>query len=201
MILKKEIVKEVRKRTGELQPVYDYKLNIDFWKNTKEPINVVLDEAHSIINARRAMSKTNVILNDWLSLVRRILGSTEADFGELVFITQLPNRIDVIAREMATQVRYHICHYYKVCRKCGLVWKENSEMPEGYWSCPKCNSFNIKKFNHQIEIWKFANMSCFEAWRNFNQRTFYARYFITDIEKYFKLYDTLQWDNLFSEYY
>lgn len=201
MIIKKELVGYKKKRSGETEPVYEQKLNKEYWQNIHEPISVVLDEAHSIINARRAMSKTNIIVTDWLSLIRRVLGNSTSGYGELVFITQLPNRIDIIAREMATQIRYHICHYFKRCGRCKTVWKENSEMPEGLWNCPRCGSPTIKKYNHEIEVWHFPSMSHFNMWNDFKRNTFYKHYIIKDIEKYFPLYNTLQWDNMFSDLY
>ena len=119
MIIKKEIIDYKTKKDGSSEPVYKKTLNKDFWTKIKVPINVVIDEAHSIVNARRSMSKTNEIITMWLALIRRVLGTTDSGEGELVFITQLPNRLDIIAREMATQVRYHVCHFMKGCKDCG----------------------------------------------------------------------------------
>lgn len=202
MVIKKEIMGHKKvKKTGELEAIYELKLNVDYWKNIKEPISCVLDEAHAIINARRVMSKANIIITDWLSLLRRVLGATESGYGELVLITQLPNRIDIIAREMAQQIRYHICHYIKTCKECDVSWRENSEMPEILWSCPSCNSSKVLKHSHQIEIWKFYKINNFQMWKDYNMKTFYSHYIVNDIEKYFPMYNTLQWDNLFSEYY
>lgn len=203
MIIKKTQVDTRKKRTGEIEPVYEYKLNIDYWKNIKEPINVILDEAHSIVNARRSMSKTNIIITDWLALIRRVLGQTEQGYGELVFITQLSNRIDIIARDMATNVIYTICHYLKTCSKCGTTWQENSELPEPLSYCinNNCRAYSIKKHTHYLELWHFAGMPMYQMWKEWGQKSFYKHYFIKDIEKYFKFYSTLQWDNLFSEFY
>lgn len=200
MIIKKEIVDNVTKKDGKKHAIYQYQLNKEFWQNIHEPISVVLDEAHAIINSRRSMSKVNIIVTDWIALLRRVLGSNDSGFGELVLITQLPHRIDIIAREMATQVRYHVCHYRKVCKNCHLSFWEHSEQPESRYCCPKCNGSLIKK-DHVIEIWRFRSMAHFEHWRNFNERTFYSHYIINDIERYFPLYNTLQWDNMFSEFY
>lgn len=206
MIIQKEVVDTKKnKKTGEENPVYQYKLNLDYWKKIskkeKNGINVVLDEAHSIINARRGMSKVNIIMTDWLALLRRILGETEAGIGNLTFITQLPNRIDIIARDMATQVRFHICHYFKKCAKCGVTWQENSEMPEPLTMCSYCRSYNLKKFGHSIEVFHFANMESYILWSKMGMNTFHLRYYVRDIKQYFHLYDTLQWDNLFSDFY
>lgn len=188
------------KKNGE--KTYDYKLNIDFWKkqSKKQPISVVLDEAHAIIDARRSMSRTNRLFNQWLSLIRRVLGQSESGYGELVFITQLHNRIDCVAREMATQVRYHICHYSKKCKKCCSSWSESSESPEPLHVCPACGSSKVIKCNHRIESYHFKNMQAYTTWKDFGINTFYRHYLTDDIERYFPLYDTLQWENLLTNY-
>lgn len=87
MIIKDEVVgTKKNKMTGREEPVVKYKLNVDFWKEIKEPINVVIDEAHTLYNARKAMSKVNIITTEWLALIRRVLGSRESGHGELTFI-------------------------------------------------------------------------------------------------------------------
>lgn len=202
MIIKKEIVDYKKNRkTGEKEPIYKHTMNAEYWQGIKEPINIVLDEAHSIINARRAMSKINQIVTDWLALIRRVLGQAESGYGNLIFISQLSNRIDIIAREMCHNVTYVLCHYVKICGKCYLSWGENSDFPEVREECPRCGSWKIKKHSHIIEVWQFQNMQYYDMWKNFGQKTFFKHYFIKDIEEYFKYYDTLQWDNLFSSYY
>lgn len=203
MIITKEIVDYKRnKRTGENEPVYNFKLNMDYWQKLKNvPLNVILDEAHLIINARRSMSKVNIIVGDWMALIRRVLGQAESGYGELVLISQLPRRLDVIAKDMATCIIYTKCHYLKSCKKCGVTWRENSEMPESINECPNCNAWQIKKYNHSLEVWHFKNMLNFQMWNDFQQKNYYKHYVITDIEDYFKHYDTMSWDNLFSAYY
>jgi len=201
MILEKNQIGEKKKRDGTLEPVYETKLNIDYWRSIKEPINVVLDEAHSLLNARRAMSKTNEILTQWLALLRRVLGQDSRGYGTLTLITQLPNRLDVISRDMATQVRYHVCYWDKVCIKCNTAWVENSDMPEVYWNCPRCNSHNLKMINHRIEVMKFPNMSAYTSWQEWGQKSYYAHYMINDVTEYFGYYDTLQWEGLFDDNY
>jgi len=194
MICSKEMVGQ--KKTGE--PVYEYKLNTEFWKELHEPINVILDEAHSILNSRRAMSKVNIICTDWIALIRRVLGEDSRGMGDLILITQLPQRIDVICREMATQVSYHCCHYVKLCNDCGMSWNEDSDMPEQAKNCYNCGSINMKRINFQIEVKVFPSMSAYTAYKLYNVVTYYKHYFVRDIEKYFPMYSTLQWENLFS---
>lgn len=196
MIIKK--VYQRTKKTGE--EVYDYQLNVDFWKEVDKPVNIVLDEAHTILNSRRAMQKTNILMTDWLALIRRVIGQADSGYGEVVFITQLPNRLDPIARDMATQVRYHICHWEKTCKNCHHSWAENSELPNPQWSCPVCGSYQLEKHSHQIEVWHFAGMGKYMFWKEFGEKTFYDHYIVSDIESYFPLYNTLQWDNLFSAF-
>jgi len=201
MIVGKQLVGEKKKKDGSLEPIYELKLNVDFWKNIDVPCNVVLDEAHSIINSRRSMSKVNQIVTDWIALIRRVLGASESGHGELVLITQLPNRIDVIARDMANQVRYHRYHYLKTCSKCNYTWKETNDHPEMLWVCPLCNDYRIKKHSHRIEVWHFKDMNSYNAWNEFGINTYHKHYFVNDIEKVFPCYNTLQWDNMFSELY
>lgn len=201
MIIKREIVGYKNKRDGTKEPITKLELNKEFWQNIKEPINFVFDEAHTILNPRRAMSKTNIIMTDFLALIRRVLGSNDAGEGEAVFITQLPRRLDPITREMATEIKFHVCHYRKNCKQCGFTWGEHSEVAERIWICPRCGVNKIFKSNHIVEVWHFANMESFYTWREAGRKTFYKHYFITDIEKYFSFYDTLQWDNMLSEFY
>jgi len=204
MIIKKDQVDTKKnKKTGEEKPVYDYSVNHEFWKD-KGGCSVVLDEAHTLLNSRRSMSTRNIIMTDWIALIRRVLdGGGGMGEGELVLITQLWNRIDNITRDMATQVRHHICHYRKTCITCGLTWSETSEEPEPMWYCPRCRSqaSSIRKHSHIIEVHAFASMDAFKMWSEFGAKSYYrgGHYFITDIERYFGFYDTMQWDNMFTE--
>ena len=188
---------------GCRKPVTTYSLNVDFWKKTIKKygaISVVIDEAHTVMNSRKFNSKINIIMTDFLALIRRVLGQSSDGYGELILISQLSSRLDVIARSMATAVHYHVCHYQKTCLKCGYTWQEHNEVPETCWNCPKCNSTRIKKHNHIIEVWHFKDMQIYENWKLYGMKTYHRHYFIKDIEDYFSNYDTLQWDNMISEY-
>ncbi len=164
-------------------------------------INSRENEAHGILNARRAMSKTNEIVTQWLALLRRVLGQDSRGYGYLTLITQLPNRLDCISRDMCTQVRYHIGHIDKQCNKCGCRWGETSDQPEPFYRCLRCGSHNLKLLNHRIEIMKFPNMSAFTSWQEWGQKSYYAHYMINDVSEYFGYYDTLQWEGLFDDNY
>lgn len=199
MICNKEEVGVV-KTSGLVK--YEFSLNVDYWKkNVKEPCSVVIDEAHTILNARKFMNKVNIVVTDWLSLLRRVMGENSRGTGDLVLITQLPMRVDVICREMATQIRYHICHYRKSCNACGITWREHSDMPEKKNYCINCGSIKIFKHSHLIEIKAYNSMEAYNNMKAFGEETHYAHYYVTDIEKYFGYYNTLQWDNMLSELY
>ena len=201
-IITKQVVDTKKDRkTGEEKPIYELALNLDFWKKNKDPLNIVLDEAHSILNSRRSMSKTNILMTDWVALIRRVLGSTDAGYGEFVLITQLPYRIDNICRDMAQEIRYHICSYQKMCLVCGGNWVETSESPEHFFCCLICGDERVKRQHFQIHIWHFTDFNSYWEWKDNGKPTYYKAYSVTNIEKYFGLYDTLQWDNLLSETY
>lgn len=197
MIIQKNIISH--KKNGE--PNYELKLNEEFWRKLHEPLNVVLDEAHMVLNPRRSMSKVNIIMTDWIAMIRRILGEADSGYGDLTLITQLPQRLDNIARDMATHIRYHIGHYKKSCTNCQLTWSESSEHPEPVWLCPRCGNFKIKKHSNMIECYHFSNMNMFLDWKMSGAKTEHRHYYITDIEDYFPYYDTLQWENLLSDLY
>lgn len=178
------------------------KLNTDFWVSERKKygsMDIILDEAHTLFNARRSMQRINLIMTDFLALIRRMLGSNDSGMGELILLTQLDRRIDIIARESATSILWHLCHYTKQCQKCGTWWQETNETPKKMWECIKCKSPYIKKQNHVIEVWEFKNMEAFELWRMRRIKTYYAHYVIEDIEQYFTVYDTMQITGLMTD--
>lgn len=177
-------------------------LNAQFWKDMVKKyksVNVIIDEAHTVFNARRGMTKSAVIMNDWLALLRRVLGSREEGYGRLVLLSQLDRRIDIIAREMATKVRWHICHYNKICKRCGAVHLENNETSDKVQFCMGCGGKRFTVTGHTIEVFEFKNMDDYDHFKTFSEETYFDHYIITDIEQYFPYYDTMQWDNLLSD--
>lgn len=199
MIIKRELIGTKGKK--DPQPVYDWKMNQEFWLKQKDPMNIVLDEVHNMMDSRRSMSKANVIMGNFMALLRRVLGSQHGNYGELVLITQLLRRVDIIALELASEIRYHIMHYSKKCKDCGQEWRENTEMPEGYYRCIQCGSMNLKKYKHRAEVYRFRGMNEYQNWRDFQEKSYFHHYMINDIENYFGLYNTLQWSNLFESVY
>lgn len=200
MIFAEKIIKV--KQNGE--KVTKLILNSEFWKatRTKFPngINVVIDEAHTLMNSRRAMSNENVIMNDFMSLLRRILGDSGEGYGELVLITQIGRRLDINARELATSIHYHLCHYKRTCAKCKFSFWETNEIYQKPKTCPACGHRRMTKSNFLIEKWEFKSMENLDLWIEHNYKSYQKHYYITDIEKYFKFYNSWQWENLISEY-
>lgn len=203
MIAKKEVVQV--KKNGEV--VYKFTVNREFWEEASKKykcLNVILDEAHSILNARRGMLKKTQVILDWIALLRRVLGSTEAGYGKLTLITQVERRLDIVAKEQTTKTTFHLCHYVKYCPKCGFNMQENNEIPDPIFTCPICERYGkkvyMKKTNFLVEVWDFQDYNSFIMWKYLGKgKTYYKHYYITDIEKVFPLYNTLQWDNLISE--
>ena len=199
MLIHKELVKV--KKTGE--EVYKYVFNKEQWLKFKEKygsFSVVLDEAHTLIDARRFNSRQNTCMNDFLALIRKICNTPDTD-SSLTLISQLHNRIDLNARQLATEVRYHICVYTKVCNKCGAYWDEHSEMSDykKLKKCPKCNWYGLKKINHRLVVHFFNNMKEYEDWFYNKNDTMFVTIKINNISKYFNYYDTYQLSDLISE--
>jgi predicted Zn-ribbon and HTH transcriptional regulator len=180
-----------------------YKVNVEYWqKQVSEgaKINVVLDEAHTLLNARRGASTINVVMTDFLSMLRRVIGANSQIYGELILITQLERRLDVISREMAQNITYCLCKYVLRCNDCGLTIQEHNEVAKKMKYCFRCKSPSISKFNHVVEIWEFTSLDNFEKWKEAGLKTYYEHYNITDIEDYFKHYNTFQWEDMLSGY-
>ena len=95
------------------------------------------------------MSKLNIIMTDFLALLRRVLGSSD-NKGELILITQLSRRLDIIAKEMATDVTYCVHHYLMSCNKCHFTWGETNETGDILQNCPRCGNIHIKRMNSKI---------------------------------------------------
>ena len=80
-----------------------HKVNFKFWNDEKKKggFDIHLDEFHNLMNSRRGMSKGNVLLSNWLSQIRKVLGESECN--NLYLITQKLRRIDVNSRDLCTR--------------------------------------------------------------------------------------------------
>jgi len=199
MIVEKTLVKTTK--PGE--EVFKLKFNKEFWLEQKDKyvgFNGGLDEFLTLMDSRRFMSKQSRVLNDMLSLIRKICNNPNSD-STLTIISQLVGRIDVNARELATEIRYHIGLWDKKCLKCGAYWTEHSDLPDfqKHRNCPNCGSYQLEKFDSRIIVHFFANVREFELWYYQRSPTILQTIRINNIEKYFPYYDTFQLTNLISE--
>ena len=179
------------------------KFNADYWVQARDKhqgFNVVLDEAHTLFEARSFMSRQNRVMNDFLALVRKVCTNPNSE-STLTLISQLDSRLDINARKMCTEVRYHICLYDKKCNKCGAYWTEHSELSDfkKHKKCPNCNHFGLTKFDFRLLVHFFDNMKNYEDWKYNGINTIIQTVKISNIEKYFPYYDTFQLSDLISE--
>jgi hypothetical protein len=130
-----------------------------------------------------------------------LLGTNPNSEGDLILITQLWYRLDNITRDMAHQVKYFVRHNKKECEKCGTKWVESSDDYEQLRFCPKCENNKLKKYDFKIEVFVFNSIGAFVEFKDFDKKTYFKHYVVNDIEKYFKFYNTLQWENLISGLY
>ena len=104
MLIKKEVVKVKKDGSQEFKSKFNY----EYWINAREKhseFHVVLDEAHTLFEARSFMSRQNRIMNDFLALIRKVCSNPNTD-STLTLISQLDSRLDINARKMCTEVRY-----------------------------------------------------------------------------------------------
>ena len=84
MLLKRETIVVGKKEKSVL------KCNIEYWleqRKKHKAFDIIIDEAHTMFNARRSMSKVNEAMTDFLSLIRRMIGSNDSGSGDLILIT------------------------------------------------------------------------------------------------------------------
>jgi len=197
-IIKKTIIGH-KKRSGH--PIYKYGLNEKFWRDIPKPIDIYLDEMHNYMDARRSTSRINVLLSNYMSMIRRIVGDNDDGVGDGYFISQFDNRLDRNLRQMAHQVRYHICHFIFQCRNCGWYMKAHSDMPELPKICPSCGHVRFRKTRHKIEVFRFASHEKYEFWKYRGLKTYYRHYIVNDIQDFLGKYERLQWDDMFKGLY
>lgn len=76
---------------GCRKPVIEKKVNWEFWREHQD-CDVFLDEIHNIMNSRTAMSKSNILMSEWMSQIRKIWGSS-GDINLLKYLRKMPNRV------------------------------------------------------------------------------------------------------------
>jgi len=198
MIVKKEItVGKMGKEHVTLS------FNKDYWVTVmqKHPsIHVILDEAHTLLNPRRAMSKVNIIMTDFLALLRRIVGQDASGHkGNLILITQLNRRLDVIAKEMSTCVKYHVFNSIQACPDGHCTKHLNNESMHDEHVCPHCQK-KLQKVKEWVEMYEFRSTDDFQKEMEYGIKTHVRKHYMLQPEKLYKLYNTLQWDDLLAQY-
>lgn len=196
MLIKEEVVSY--KKNGE--PIIKQSFNKEYWmkRHRKDPVHVVLDEAHTLFDSRRAMSKKNKIMSDFLALLRRFVGGVDGRQGSLTLITQLDRRIDVIAREMATQTAYCIDTYISSCFSCNYHIHQTNEEPNRLEYCPSCGRL-LENSSHKIIVHYFKNATDYIYWKEYGRKIYYKRIMVNDIESVFGNYNTYQLSDLFDD--
>lgn len=188
------------KRNGE--EIIKKSFNKQFWQETVEEkgnLHIVLDEFHLMMDARRPSSTINKIMADFLAMGRRVAQHNPTQQGSLTLITQLERRIDIVSKEMATNVQWTRAHKQRTC-SCGFSRWVTNEDPIQYYTCSYCKK-NTKESQILIEVWLFTSYRAFELFYYGNKKTYYYHGFIKDIHKYFSLYNTVQWEDMFEGYY
>jgi predicted Zn-ribbon and HTH transcriptional regulator len=199
MLIKKTLLKTSK----EGVETFKSKFNSEYWLQARDKhkgFNIVLDEAHTLMDARNSMSRQNKVMNDFLALIRKVCSNPKVD-STLTLISQLDSRLDINARKMCTEVRYHICLYNKKCSKCGCYWVEHSELSDfrKHSKCPNCGSYKIVKYKYRLLVHFFDNMRDYENWKYCGSVKPKQTVKISNIDKYFPFYDTFQLSDLISE--
>ena len=196
-IILTEVTGTKNKRDGTVEEIKEHKLNSEYWLKAKKPLSIVLDEAHNVLDARRSTSKKSIIMNNFGSLIRKFMGDDEK--SEIILITQLSRRLDIVWKEMAHEIRYFTCYYNIICSKCSATWPSDSDNPIRYKRCLLCGSLDLKKIDHVIEVKLFAGLDAYYDWHFEKKNSFYNNYAIKDVNNYFKYYNTKQIENLLSD--
>jgi len=163
---------------GKIKPVIKTILNYEFWQKQKLKggFDVFLDEFHNVMNSRRSMSKKNVLMSDWLSQIRKILGDSERN--NLYVISQKLKRIDVNCRDLA-----------HMAIKC-----EKQEFKDVLIPTEVCeNGKIIKKRLPLVVIWKkyFRDADALSLYEMYGNKTYYKQTrFIGN--PYYKYYDSYE---------
>jgi len=199
-MLFKKVVKSVNKKTGA--KTYKLAFNKEFWiavKNELKHFNIIIDEAHIFMGSRDSMSSRNKILSNFLSIGRKLIGGDRTN--SITLVSQTDKRVDVNARDLATLISYRRMFYFVTCFKCGYKYSECNETPKIIINCPKCKARITQKnqSNHIVECLEFNNMESYQAWKYFGEKAYFERSFVTDVNKYFDSYQTLQWEDLLGD--
>ena len=176
-IIKEEIVEYTK--LGK--PIKQLKVNWDFWNKSLKKYNnynIVLDEAHNLLNARRGTTKNNVLMGEWISQIRKLLGDSEKT--HIVFVSQRLKRLDLVARDLFDTIIYCESHKTKVKITCPCLY-------HGKLIYKKVPLVYIKQSY-------FLGEDCMEKYHAYREGNRKAKTFSTSFlsNKYFKNNDTFK---------
>lgn len=200
-IILNKVVGQKNKRDGTTEDVIETEVNFDFWEKAKKKhqfgFNIVIDEAHSIIDARTSMSKQNRIAKKWASSLRKII-SCDKGSGDVILISQLPRGIDVWAKELCNQYRWHEYVSHRQCNNCKERYVFNSSSEEPQERCPNCDYGNNTELASKLISYRFKTIEDVEAFIYYNAKTYYYAEVINNPNYFYRYYDTFQIENLFE---
>jgi len=81
------------------------RVNWDYWKDSIQKyggFNIVIDELHNLLNARRSMTKDNILITQWVAQLRKVTGENEV--YDFLCISQELMRIDIAVRDLAHEI-------------------------------------------------------------------------------------------------
>ena len=198
-IIKKTLVASVNKRDGSTEEKYKYDFNMDFWKKQKKPLNIVWDEIHLVANSRSSQSSLNRCMSKFISAGRRITGFDKKGYGHFIFIAQTARTVEVNIKDLCNEIRYHVLFWILKCTDCQVSLWHNSELKETEF-CRFCGSWDLERSSFRVQIFRFHTFSDYLKWSEGWGKFYFEKYWILDIQKYFKYYDTHQIENIFDEY-
>jgi len=199
-VIQKVITSSKINKDGVVEEKFKFDLNKKYWMKQKKPLNLVWDEIHLTANARNSQSTVNKIFSRFISMGRRITGFDEKGYGHFIFIAQAERTIDVNIRELANEIRYHRMYWVMTCKICKFALRVNSDMEE-IENCLSCGSWKLVRSSFRIRVFRFNNWMAYLKFREgWGGRYHFEKYEITDIEKYFKHYDTHQMEDLWDDY-
>lgn len=181
---------------------FKYEFNQKFWESQKKPLNLFWDEIHlSGGNSRRSSSSINLAFSKFIAMGRRISGMDEyGNYGILTYSAQSERTIDVNLKELCNEIIFCIGHWELVCLKCNMGINSTSEM-QTIDICRICGSWQLKKENYYIEIFKFKNWDNYFRFRMGVKGKFhFERFIIEDAVDYFSRYDTLSMKGLWETF-
>lgn len=175
------------KKTREIKP------NWDFWQEQKKkgPVNICLDEIGNIYGSRTSMSKRNIVINAWMSQIRKLTSSTGNH--HLYLILQRLKSLDVFARNLADEVIQ--CRLYKAGPEIPTVYRFNGRLHR------KLMKQHLIRQRHFISDERQSAEDKFECYMATGEKTWNYTTVISNaniLMQYYDSYDIVEFDGVDS---